>query len=567
MVRSAFLPAGVEIKYNVRIPMRDGVHLSADIYFPRDGQGPWPVVLLRTPYDNMTDNLVNEAIFYAQHDYVYVAQDVRGRHDSDGQFYPWVNEFIDGHDTIEWIGIQPWCDSNVGMVGSSYAGNVQWQAAIEGSPYLKTIIPRVIGHNLYEAPHYQGGAFQLGWTATWVYRTDGRSSQSVDRHNWAHIFSTLPLHDLDKNGGKEIPYLHDWISHPDYDEYWKALAVEERYRDVTIPVFSIGGWYDFFSIGTLHNFAEMRKRGGSDAARLHQSVLIGPWVHRACTFTHAGEIDFGEDSLLDLRHIELGWMDRWLKGLHNSTYQSAPVRIYVMGINQWRDEQEWPLARATYTPFYLHSNGSANSFRGDGTLSTQSPKSEPADHYVYDPAFPAPTRGGSTCCNPEIIPYGAYDQRSIEAQNDVLVYTSEPLPDDLEVTGPVIATLYASTSAQDTDFTAKLVDVGPDGYAVNLCDGIIRGRYRESRERQTLLEPDTIYQFTINLGPTSNVFLRGHRIRIDISSSNFPRFDRNLNTGHTFGESVEMQVAIQQIFHDQAHKSQILLPIIPKFTG
>jgi len=544
--------------------MRDGVNLSADIYFPRGEKVPRPVVLLRTPYDNMTDNLIDEGVFYAQHGYVYVVQDARGRNDSDGVFYPWANESNDGYDTIEWIGRQPWCDGNVGMVGSSYAGNVQWQAAVMGSKYLKTIIPRVIGHNLYEAPHYQGGAFQLGWSATWVYRIDGRTAQKINKFNWNHILSALPLKDVDKAGGKNIKYYRDWLDHPDYDSYWKSLALEERYGDVKIPVFNIGGWYDFFSIGIFENFTRMKKLGGSEMARRHQRILVGPWVQRANTWTHAGEVDFGYDSVVDLRYIELRWMDRWLKGLENGADSEAPVRLFVMGVNRWRDEEECPLSRASYVPFYLHSRGNARTLRGDGVLSMEKPREESPDGYEYDPTLPTPTRGGNTCCSPEVLPYGAYDQRVVEQRTDVLVYTSEALREDMEVTGPVWATIYASSSVLDTDFTAKLVDVHPDGYAINLCDGIIRARYRESRERQKLMEPGKLYEFKINLGPTSNVFLRGHRIRVEIASCNFPRFDRNLNTGATpYAESVEIKVAQQQVFHESAYASHLLLPVIP----
>ena len=282
------------------------------------------------------------------------------------ELYPWVNEFADGHDTLEWIGAQPWCDGNVGMTGGSYVGNVQWQAAVEGSSFLKTIIPRVIGNNLYESPHYQGGAFQLGWTATWTFRTDGRTAQRIDQFNWQQVFNTLPLKDLDAAGGKELPYLKDWIAHPDYDDYWKALAIEERYQDINVTVFQIGGWYDFFTAGTLLNYVGMQKKGGSDLARGNQRVIIGPWVHAASTLTHAGEVDFGKESVLDLRAIELGWFDRWLKGERDGIDEEAPVRIFVMGANEWRDEQQWPLARTAYTPYYLHSNGRANSLTGDG---------------------------------------------------------------------------------------------------------------------------------------------------------------------------------------------------------
>ena len=564
MTQNLLLPAGVRSRYNVKVPMRDGVNLSADIYLPKDNPGPLPVVLSRTPYDNMDENMVDSAVFFAQNGYAFVAQDVRGRFDSDGEYYPWVNEFNDGHDTVEWIGAQPWCDGNVGMVGSSYIGNVQWQAAAMGSRYLKTIIPRVIGHNLHESPQFQGGAFQLGWTAMWAFRMDGRTRQDIFIYNWDQLFQSLPLKELDGAAGRDMPFYRDWIDHPDYDDYWKALAIEERYQEIKIPVLQIGGWYDFFTLGTFKNFVGMLERGGSELAKGNQRAIVGPWVHRANFFTHAGEVDFGKSSLLDQKEIELRWLDRWLKGISNGADQEAPLRIFVMGTNQWRDEHEWPLARTRFTPFYFHSAGEANSLLGDGGLSTSPPEDEQPDRYLYNPTFPVPTRGGCNCCNPEIVAWGAYDQRPVEYRNDVLVYTSDPMEEDMEATGPVIVKLFASTDARDTDFTAKLVDVDPDGYAVNLCDGIIRGRYRESTFHQRLLEPGTIYEFTIDLWPTSNVFKKGHRIRVDVSSSNFPRFDRNPNTGNKFGQDAEMKVAHQQVFHDREHPSHIILPLIPR---
>ena len=564
MPPNVFLPAGLEAKYNVKTPMRDGVGLSADIYFPRGQSGPLPAILWRTPYDNTDERIVNSAIFYAQHGYVFVAQDARGRNDSEGEFTPWVNEFNDGYDTIEWIGNQPWCDGNVGMAGSSYAGNVQWQAAAMGSRYLKAIVPRVIGNNLYESPHYQGGAFQLNWSATWTFRVAGRTWQNIDLYNWDQLFSTLPLKDLPKAGGRDIAFYQEWLEHPEYDDYWKALAIDERYEDIKVPVLQIGGWYDFFAAGTFNNFVGMRERSGSEVARKNQRAIVGPWIHRASVFTHAGEVDFGKESVLDLEELELRWFDHWLKGISNGADQDPPLRLFVMGANQWRDEHEWPLARTRFTPYYFHSGGGANSLMGDGALSTQPPVDEPQDRYVYDPAFATPTRGGCNCCNPEIVDWGAFDQRAVEHRDDVLVYTSEPLEGDLEVTGPVVAKVYASTDATDTDFTAKLVDVYPDGYAVNLCDGIVRGRYRESTSAQKLLEPGAVYEFTIDLWPTSNVFLKGHRIRVDIASANFPRFDRNPNTGNKFGQDAEFKVAQQQVYHDGARASHILLPVVPE---
>ena len=567
MVQNVFLPAGVQARYDLRIPMRDGVTLSADIFLPQGEPGPSPTILYRTPYDNadslQLSGLIDQAIFYVQHGYAFVAQDARGRNDSDGRFYAWVNEFNDGFDTIEWIGGQPWCDGNVGMTGPSYVGNVQWQSAVMGSRYLKTIVPRVMGNNHHESPHYQGGAFQLGLNATWSFMMGGRTVQNIDLYNWDQLFSVLPLKDLPEAAGKEIPFFSDWINHPDYDDYWKALSIEERYEDVRIPVFQIGGWYDLFTSGTLKNFVGMEARGGSDLAKNNQKVLMGPWIHSVSKFTHAGEYDFGKASVLDLLEIQLRWFDRWLKGKQNGIDEEAPLRLFVMGTNEWRDEHEWPLARTQFTPYYFRGSGSANSLLGDGRLTTERPGDEPHDSYVYNPAFPTPTRGGNNCCVPDIVPWGGLDQRPVEHRNDVLVFTSDPLDEDLEVTGPVIVKLFASTDGPDTDFTAKLVDVHPDGYALNLCDGIIRGRYRESTERQTLLEPGTVYEFTIDLFPTSNVFLKGHRIRVDISSSNFPRFDRNPNTGNRFGYDAEMREAHQQVFHQNAYPSHILLPVIP----
>ena len=564
MAGSVFLSAGMEARYNVRIPMRDGVNLSADIYFPRGEQGPFPVILGRTPYNNVTEESIESAVFYPQHGYVFVAQDVRGKNDSDGEFYAFANEFEDGYDTVEWIGTQPWCDGNVGMVGASYVGNVQWQAAVMGSKYLKTIVPRVIGHNIHEANRYIGGALHLSIASMWALRHDSRTRQDIMVYNWEQLFATLPVKDIDKAAGKQVDFFQDWVDHPDYDDYWKALAIEERYEDVKIPVLQIGGWYDICAEGTFQNFIGMRERGGSELARAHQRAIVGPWIHNASAFTNAGDVDFGRHSKLDLQEIELRWFEHWLKGVSNGAADDAPLRIFVMGSNEWRDEREWPLARTRFTPYYFHSGGEANSLMGDGTLSPELPADEPPDHYVYNPAFPVPTRGGNTCCTPELVPWGAYDQRPLEHRTDMLVYTSDPLERDLEVTGPIVVKLYVATDGRDTDFTAKLVDVHPDGYAVNLCDGILRARYHESREYQKLLEPGEVYELTIDLWVTSNVFLEGHRVRVDVSSSNYPRFDRNLNTGNDVGGDAEMRVAHQTVLHDRVRPSHVLLPVIPR---
>ncbi len=569
----AHRPAGVGVLYDVAVPMADGVRLSADIYLPTDVEGPYPAVLYRTPYNGQMEYPVERANFFAQHGYAVVCQDVRGRYDSEGEFRRWVNEFDDGHATVEWVGSQPWCDGNVGMAGPSYLGYVQWQAASMGSRYLKCIVPKVMGGDLHEAPHYQGGAFQLGVNATWSFRTDARTMQGIDDFDWERLMHTLPVRDVPAAAGKVIPDFTDWVDNPDFGEYWVDRNVLHRLGGVKVPALQVGGWYDLYPAGTMNLFNGMRDRGGSAEARSNQRAIMGPWIHSASNMTVAGDVDFGTASQLDLREVELAWFDRWLRGIENGADRQAPLKIFVMGINRWRDEHEWPLERTEFTPFYLHSGGGANSASGDGLLSRLgpgrdggdhgSPPAAPSDSFTYDPMFPVPTRGGGNCCDPHLVPWGAYDQREIEARSDVLVYTSEPLEHDLEVTGPVVLKLFASTDCRDTDFTAKLVDVFPDGRAINLTDGILRGRYRNGTDRQELLVPGEIYEFNLDLWVTSNVFRAGHCIRLDVSSSNFPRFDRNPNTGNPFGLDAELRAAHQTVHHDGARPSRLILPVIP----
>lgn len=563
---SVFRPSTVRVENDLPVPMRDGTRLSADVYLPAEGDGPWPVLLARTPYDN---NLLMDLGFYwAQNGYVYVAQDVRGRYDSEGDFAPWDAETNDGYDTLEWIGQQAWCDDNVGMTGGSYLGQVQWQAAFTGHPLLKAIAPRVMGNNLWDSPHFQGGAFGLGVNAVWGWRTMGRTMQRIDRIDWPAVLRTLPLRDMEKVSGKRHPAFAAWLDRHDYDDSWRATAVDEHFETFTIPVLQICGWYDLYAGGMMANFVGLRERAGSALGRENQRIIMGPWTHsQAGTAppgtTDAGDRDFGLVSLLDTQRIELAWFDRWLKGSPNGAETEPPVTLFVMGANTWRDEREWPLARTKWTPYYLHSKGKANSLSGDGWLSPTPPDDEPADTYVYDPEQPVPTLGGCNCCNPEIVPWGVFDQRPIEVRDDVLVYTSPPLDQDLEVTGPIVVHLFATTDSLDTDFTAKLIDVLPDGTAWNLCDGIVRGRYRKGRGPAELLTPGEVVEFTIDCWVTSNLFRAGHAIRLEISSSNFPRFDRNLNTGAPIADDASPRIARQRIVHDSEHPSHVLLPVIP----
>jgi uncharacterized protein len=567
---------------NVAAPLRDGTILYADVYRPA-GPGPYPTLLQRTPYDKANPRVGASFILRAASaGYAVVVQDVRGRHASEGEFHTFVNERQDGFDTLEWLVAQPWCDGKVGMFGGSYVGLTQWQAALTGHPALKAIVPNVTASNYHDGWAYQGGAFQLAFNLSWslttlatnaVYRAktaDPNVETTWDRlldaiDDMTSEFQRAPL------TGHEIlaqysPFYDEWVAHPTYDDFWAALDVSRGYERLNVPALNMGGWYDIFLKGTLHNFAGMRERGPA-AVRDHQRLLLGPWNHGGMmTGNPIGAYDFGMRStgaVIDADGIHLRWYDRWLRGEDNGVDGEAPARIFVMGSNRWRDEHEWPLARTDWQEWFLHSEGRANSLRGDGALSHEAPAHEPPDAYVYNPRNPVPTMGGGLCCNPVFTQGGAYDQRPVEAREDVLVYTTPPLERPLEVTGPVKLILHASSTAPDSDFTAKLVDVAPCGYARNLTDGILRARYRHSMAEGTMLTPGEVTELEIDLWATSNCFLPGHRIRLEVSSSNFPRFDRNPNTGELPAHATEMVSALQTIHHTATHPSRLVLPVIP----
>jgi uncharacterized protein len=375
----------------------------------------------------------------------------------------------------------------------------------------------------------------------------------------------------DENGtaiGGKVQYLRDWVAHPQFDDYWQTGTVRGHCSDITVPIYAVGGWYDIFAKSVLDHVNAVRNTSRSQDARRHQHVLMGPWMHVFTGGSTVGELDFGKGAAVDFNALQMKWFDYWLKGEPTGAEAWPPFRIFVMGRNQWRDEQEWPPARTRFTPYYFSSEKSASSLRGDGRLGTAKPgpSAEKADQFVYDPNDPVPTLGG---CNLFGCPLGPHDQTKAEERADVLVFTGNPLTSPLEVTGPVKAVLYAASSATDTDWTAKLVDVHPDGRAFNLCDGILRARYRDQPTaasppvQPTLIEPGKVYRYEIDLWVTSNVFLPGHKVRVEISSSNFPRFDRNPNTGHAFGADAELNKATQTVYHDAQWPSHILLPVIP----
>ena len=551
----------VDMQLNVKVPMRDGIDLSADIYLPR-AHGEFPTVLMRTPYSNNTEQQIEKGRRLANNGYVCMIQDCRGRWDSDGEYYPFRTEGTDGYDTQEWIGARAWSNGKIGMAGGSYLGLVQWRSAPHRSESLTCLAPRVIGCDFFSGVVYPGGAFQLNVLMTWGMRTNGRTGQSIDYHNWTEAFRALPLIEMDESAGRNVDFWKDWVRHSTYDDYWDEVNDEKRWGEIAVPALNMGGWYDLYALQAFTNFNGLRQYGRTPEARKSR-LIVGPWPHSLSASSRTGDIDFGANSMVDLESLELRWFDCWLKGIDNGIVDEPPLRLFIMGINRWRDEHEWPLARTDWQKWYLHSGGNANTLRGDGCLSAEPPQDESPDHFVYDPRYPVQTRGGNNCCSPDIVPWGPYDQRAVEMRSDVLCYTSAPLEADMEVTGPIKVVLYAATDAPDTDWTAKLVDVSSTGYAKNLCDGIIRARYRESLTHPTLLDPNRVYEYEIDLAVTGNVFRRGHCIRAEISSSNFPRFDRNPNTGHTPGMDAEIRSAEQTVHHTRVYPSHILLPVIP----
>ncbi|GAC1630390.1 MAG: CocE/NonD family hydrolase [Candidatus Acidiferrum sp.] len=554
---------------NVAVKMRDGVTLRADIYRPKTDEK-LPVLLTRTPYDKTRNWITPFAHTAASRGYIVIMQDVRGRYESEGAWYPFKHEAEDGYDTIEWAGTLPYTNGKVGMFGGSYVGATQMLAAMMHPPHLTAICPTVTASNYHENWTYQGGAFEQWFSQSW---TSGLA-ENTETRRWNGLktaidgMNTLPLAEypvmkMDTNG--LAPYYSDWLAHPNFDEYWKQWSIEDHYGQIQVPVFTIAAWYDIFMGGSLRNFVRLQTEGGSEAARKGQKLLMEIGGH-AGGGRKIGAVDFGEKALFDSNELMLRWYDHLLKGEANGAENDKPVKIFVMGKNVWRDEDAWPLARTQSTKYYLHSHGAANGISGDGTLSTATPAAEQRDTYTYDPADPTPTIGGPLCCGAPPPGNGPQDQRPAEARNDVLVFTTPAFTQETEVTGPVSAELFVSSSAVDTDFTAKLVDVWPNGFVQNLTDGILRMRYRGSNEKPELMNPGETYRITIDMWATSNVFLPGHKLRLEISSSDFPRFDRNLNTGDVQATSTRMVKASNAIFHDKEHPSALILPIVAPAT-
>lgn len=562
------------IERGVAMKTRDGVVLRADVYRPA-GDGPFPVLLQRTPYDK--NNAADFALLAVARGYMVVVQDVRGRYTSDGEWYTFKHEIEDGYDTVEWAAALPHSNGKVGMFGGSYVGATQMLAAISHPPHLAGICPVVTASNYHENWAYQGGAFEQWFDESW---SSGLAQDTVNRTiraatNARQSDRLLPLKKFpvfnlgNIAGGPELtqslaPYYLDWLAHPTYDAYWKQWAIDENYAQIQVPALTIAAWYDIFLGGSLRNYIGLRDHAGNETARKEQRLLVTIGGH-AGYGRKIGAIDFGlAADEYDEGRITLDWYDFLFKGLQNQfAHDDKPVRLFVMGENAWRDEAAWPLERAQATKYYLHSGGKANTLAGDGALVVTAPKTETADTYIYNPANPVPTMGGPLCCDGAHLAPGPLDQNEVEVRPDVLVYATPPLDADVEVTGPVTLDLFAKSSAVDTDFTAKLVDVSPEGFARNLTEGILRARFRESTSAAKLLEPGKVVELKVDLWATSNVFKKGHRIRLEVSSSNFPRFDRNLNTGKSAADETKFVSATNTVLHDADHPSALILPVVP----
>jgi putative CocE/NonD family hydrolase len=560
-------PDGLTIESGVQMKTRDGVALVADIYRPI-AEGRFPALLERTPYDRRGG--AQQARDLAAAGYVVIKQDVRGRFDSQGEFYPFRHESEDGYDTVEWAAALPYSNGQVGMYGGSYVGATQMLAAMAHPPHLVAIFPYVTASEYYEGWTYQHGALMQWFATSWSsgLAVDTVRKQTQDRiqqrlRGWERErtspLSSYPL--LDVPAPAEVaPYFRDWIAHETSDDYWRAVKVSDHYSEMTVKALHAGGWHDLFLRGSIENYLGLKAKAATPAARDAQRLLLGPWAHaNTSPEGKIGDVTFGRDAVLDMTGTIRIWMDYALKGIANEFTRRSPVRLFLMGENQWRDETDFPPARAKATRYYLE----AGSGRTEGLLTEKSPGHAPAQRYDYDPDDPAPTIGGRLCCG-ELLPPGPADQQALGSRPDVLVFSTPTLTNDVEVTGWVTLELFASTSARDTDFTAVLVDVDASGYARFLTDGVVRGKYRESTMTAAALEPGKIYKFSIDLWATGNLFKAGHRIRVYVSSSNFPRFDRNRNTGERILEATRSVKAHQTVYHDTEHPSALVLPVVPR---
>ena len=594
MLSAADNEFSIKVDKSNMVPMSDGIRLSTDIYIPEGVEGKLPVILLRTVYGKNTvfDNspALNEAL---QRGYVVAVQDIRGRYESEGDYVVATNRREDGYDTVEWLIAQDWSNQKVATAGCSYLGETQVVLAAAKHPNHLAAVPMSPASGYYEPGRawsaFDGGVFELGQTAGWFAGSGTKvfyqPPASVDRQEWfrspaAKLFKqypeidfskylpllqTLPIYDLLQRANLPPTDYELFVSNlPDAD-YFRKMDFVQPGDTVDVPMLFMDSWYDYGAAETLAMFNQFQKTGLSKRSRNNQFIIIGPSTH--CGYPYAtentivGERELG-DARLDFYGLQLDWYDYWLKGIDNGVTEMPKIQYYLMGKNEWRSANQWPLAQTTYKKLYLDSGGEANSRLGDGALLFEPPQRDVVDQFVYDPATPVPSLGGHTCCTGTDTEAGGYDQSSIEMRDDVLVYTSAVLEKGIEVTGPLKVVLQVSSSAVDTDFTAKLVDVYPDGRAFNIQEGAMRMRYRESLSEQVFMTPGKVYEIELDLHASSNYYAEGHRIRLEVSSSNFPRWERNLNTGGNNYNETEWETATNQVHHSKEHLSYVVLPVI-----
>jgi putative CocE/NonD family hydrolase len=585
----------ISIERDVMVTMRDGVRLATDIYRPVTDE-PVPALVVRLPYGKALAGMLADGrnlpslMALAEASYAAVWQDSRGSGNSEGHFTALQDETRDGEDLLQWLADQPWCSGKFGTYGRSYLGFTQWSLAagkVDGR--LLAMVPSYTSADQYAAAfHHEGGLFALNNATAWSFNMamvlltrpsarengsppDVRPLQQAAAEGMRY-YRRLPLGDRPELRAA-APWYATWFDHPDRDAYWREISPAEHYDMMTTATLGVGGWFDIFINQTLTAYMTLRARGASEAARSGQRLLIGPWSHGVLTGVfpemHFGPL--GDMMMQDITGTHLRFFDRWINGNVRALDDAKPVRIFVMGINQWRDEADWPLPDTAWTDYYLSGSGRANSMHGDGALSIQVPSNNAFDAYLYDPRRPVPTLGGHLygglpAVSDVSLAAGPADQQPNEVRDDVLCYTTETLVRPVEVTGPITLVLHVSSSAQDTDFIAKLIDEHPDGRAMFVTEGALRARYRQSTAQPKLLVPGDIYELRFELWGTSNVFLPGHRLRLEITSSNFPRFDRNTNTGGDIGHETEddFVLALNRVYHGPRYPSRLILPIIDR---
>jgi uncharacterized protein len=559
LLGAALLAQAAEIRIDryQAVTMRDGVVLRADVYRPA-AEGKYPTLVVRTPYGVQRDGIHENLVRFAKAGYAVVAQDVRGRYESGGEWDPFRNEAKDGYDTIEWAAKQPWSNGRVGTQGGSYLGHVQWAALTQQPPHLVASFPAVASTNIYANWLTHGGAFRLSFNYGWgVVRMPNRimlpqywhtGPVAAEELRYEKILRHLPLGTGDQESAHyAVKHYRDWLAHESYDAYWKAISDEERFDKAQVPVHTQGGWFDIFLAGTINGFVGARTKGGPEARR-HSRMVIGPWGHGPSR--KFGQLDFGPEADRKLFDYEMRFFDQYVKGEDKGLARALPVEIFYMGANKWKSHEAWPVPGAVATPFYLNAGGKLSREKSEGTTT-----------YTYDPNDPVPTTGGNNCCGTPTVA-GPVDQGPLDGRKDIARFVGEPLTAPLAIAGPVKMVLQAATDGPDTDWMVKLIDVYPDGKAYPMAEGMLRARFRNGLDKPARLTPNQVYEFTVDMVGTAVVFQPGHRIRVDVSSSNFPQFDRNLNTGEALATASTARVARQTIHHGAAKASYVVLPVV-----